>query len=316
MTAPAPQRILVTGASGFVGGRLVAQLRQQMPDAELILADRAAGADGSHALDISDAAAVEQFVADSRPTTIVHLAAISAVPNSFSDPRQTWNVNTLGTLNVVTAMRRHAPACHLLFVSSAEVYGRSTFSGAPVTETTLLQPANPYAVTKAAADLMVQDECGRGLKATIIRPFNHTGPGQAPNFAVPSFCSQIAAIEKGRQPPVVEVGDLDDERDFLDVDDVIDLYVSVIARGGELAAGLVLNAASGQPRRIGGLLDMLRAMSPAEFTVSVDPKRQRITRVPRVVGDASRARELLGWTPKKPMEATLRETLDYWRSLP
>lgn len=316
MNAPAPQRILVTGASGFVGGRLVAQLRERMPGADLILADRAAGVSGVCALDVSDTAAVEQFVADSKPTTIVHLAAISAVPNSFSDPRQTWNVNTLGTLNIVTAIRRYARDCHLLFVSSAEIYGRSTFSGTPVTESTLLQPANPYAVTKAAADLMIQDECGRGLKGTILRPFNHTGPGQAPNFVIPAFCSQIAAIEKGRQAPVVEVGDLDDERDFLDVDDVVDLYVSVIARGAELAAGLVLNVASGQPRRIGGLLDMLREMSPAQFAVTVDPKRQRITRVPRVVGDASRARELLGWTPRKSVDVTLRETLDYWRSLP
>jgi len=266
-----------------------------------------ANTNNTHAVDVSDPTGVEQFVAAVQPTTIVHLAAISAVQNSFSDPRLTWNINTLGTLNIVTAIQRHAQSCHLLFVSSAEVCGRSTFSGEPVTEATLLQPANPYAVTKAAADLMVQDECGRGLKATIIRPFNHTGPGAGATLRFHHSCSQIAMIEKGRQPPVVAVGDLDDERDFLDVDDVINLYMSLIERSAELPTGLVLNAASGQPRRIGHLLEMLRALSPAQFTVSVDPKRLRITRVPRVVGDASRARQLLGWPPKKPIEVTLRE---------
>jgi GDP-4-dehydro-6-deoxy-D-mannose reductase len=223
-------------------------------------------------------------------------------------------VNTLGTLNLVLSLLGHAPDCHLLFISSAEVYGRSAFDGQPVDETALLQPANPYAATKAAADLLVQEASGRGLQATILRPFNHTGPGQTDNFAVPSFCRQIAQIEKGLQPPVLKVGELDDERDFLDVDDVIDLYMRVIMARSTLPNGLVLNVASGQPRRIRDLVEVLVGASSSTISVEVDPARIRATRVPRIIGNPGRARHLLEWRPKTSFESTLLDTLDYWRS--
>jgi GDP-4-dehydro-6-deoxy-D-mannose reductase len=311
--------ILITGATGFVGRYLAAALAARFPERDLILADRAPARmpEGEVvALDVTDPSMVDEIVRTRQPAAVAHLAAVAAVTSSFADPRDTWRVNMFGTLNVVLAIQAHAPTCRLLFVSSAEVYGRSTFSGAPVTESALLLPANPYAATKAAADIMVQEACGRGLHATVIRPFNHTGPGQTEAFAIPAFCAQIARIEKGMQPPVIKVGELDDERDFLDVADIVDLYVTVIERGAELEPGLVLNAASGQTHRIRSVLEILLAESNVDIKVEVDPARLRKTRVPRVVGDAARAHAVLGWKPTRPFEQTLKSTLQYWRERP
>jgi len=312
-----PQRILVTGASGFVGRRLLAALRQRFPQARVIGTDRsgqAAGDGEARALDILDADAVDSVIAEIQPDAVIHLAALAAVQDSVRDPRATWRVNVMGTLEVVMALQRHVPDCHLLYISSAEVYGRTAFSGDPVMEEMALQPANPYAASKAAADLLVREATGRGLFATIVRPFNHTGPGQDDRFVIPAFCSQVARIERGLQPSEMLVGELNDERDFLDADDVVQLYVRIIEQGQRLPPGLVLNASSGVSRRIGDILSSILAASPAKITVKVDPSRLRATRVPRIVGDASRALNVLGWTPSKPFDQTLAETLDYWRS--
>jgi len=310
-------RVLVTGAAGFVGTKVAARLRLDFPQAELILADhggQAASLRDGVAVDIADAAAVDALVQEWRPTTILHLAAVSAVTNAAADQRNTWRINTMGTLNLAISVVDHAPNCHLVFVSSAEVYGRSAFSGQPVTEVSLLQPANPYAATKAAADQLIQEASGRGLFATILRPFNHTGPGQIDNFAVPSFCRQIAQIEAGQQEAIMLVGELDDQRDFLDVHDVVDLYSRVIGLGQNLENGLVMNVASGRPRRIREVLDTLLSFSSAQISIQVDPARIRPTRVPKIIGDASKARELIGWIPTTRFEDTLLNTLNYWRS--
>lgn len=311
------QRMLLTGANGFVGRRLTAALIKRFPDAQVIRTDRSGNADGpgeARALDILDPAAVDALIADVKPTVVVHLAALAAVQDSLRDPRATWQVNVMGTLEMVTAAQRHAPDAHFLYVSSAEVYGRTAFSGEPVTEDMVLQPANPYAASKAAADIMVREAALRGLFATLVRPFNHTGPGQDDRFVIPAFCSQVARIEKGLQPPELLVGELNDERDFLSADDVVDLYVKIIEASGKLPNGLVINAASGVSRRIGDILDTILAASSAKITVKVDPSRLRKTRVPRIVGDASRARDVLAWQPVKPFETMIRETLDYWRA--
>jgi GDP-4-dehydro-6-deoxy-D-mannose reductase len=264
-------------------------------------------------MDILDTRAVDTLIAELKPDAVIHLAALAAVQDSLLDPRATWQVNVMGTLEMVMAIQRHAPDCHFLHVSSAEVYGRSAFSGEAVTEDMPLQPANPYAASKAAADLMVQEAAMRGLFVTVVRPFNHTGPGQDERFVLPAFCSQIARIEKGLQPPVMKVGELRDERDFLSVDDVVDLYVMIIEAGKRLQPGLVLNAASGMSHRIGDILATLVAASHANIQVEVDPSRIRKTRVPRIVGDSSRALRLLGWRPIRSFEQLLFETLDDWR---
>jgi GDP-4-dehydro-6-deoxy-D-mannose reductase len=161
---------------------------------------------------------------------------------------------------------------------------------------------------------LVQEAAGRSLRATILRPFNHTGPGQSASFVVPSFCRQIALIEKGLQAPVIKVGELDDERDFMDVADVLDLYIRVLDRGHELPNGTLLNAASGIPRKIGDILTTLLSLAPAKVAVERDPARLRAVRANRILGNADAAKAALGWSPVVPFEDTLKSTLAYWRT--
>ena len=298
-----PTKVLITGAGGFVGGHLTAALTAHNPDWKL---DAPGGAVG---VDVTDAQAVEHWIRDSQPDIVVHLAAVAAVTASVRDPRLAWRVNLHGVLNVVLALQEHAPAAHLLFVSSAEVYGESLNTGLPVNEGALLQPVNPYAASKAAADILVRQATAAGLSATVARPFNHTGPGQSEAFVAPNFAAQIARIEAGLQAPVIEVGSLDDERDFLDVTDVVSAYRLLLGRREEPEARGVFNIASGEPIRIGDVLDRLLSLAKVRIEVTVDPTRLRAARIPRVIGDSSRVRAL-GWAPTVPLGQTLAAVLE------
>lgn len=301
----ASAKVLITGAGGFVGRHLAATLRERRPGWGL---DLPGGPGEPGGLDVTDAGSVSQWIASRRPDIVVHLAAVAAVTASVKDPRLAWRVNLDGTLNLVLAMQAHTPGAHLLFVSSAEVYGDSLNGPAPVDETSLLQPVNPYAASKAAADILVRQAAAAGLSATVARPFNHTGPGQSDAFVVPNFARQIARIEAGLQPPVIEVGSLDDERDFLDVADVVDAYALLLERRADPAARAVFNVASGQAWRIGDILERLLSAARRPIEVRVDPSRLRAAPIPRVVGDASRLRAL-GWRPRRSIGDTLAAVL-------
>lgn len=298
-------KVLITGAGGFVGRHLMDALAGMHPDWRL---DAPAEPGHAVALDVTDAKAVSTWVQNSRPDMVVHLAAIAAVTASVKDPRLAWKVNLDGTLNLVLALQEHAPDAHLLFVSSAEVYGASFNNGRPADENVLLQPVNPYAASKAAADILVRQAAAGGLAVTVARPFNHTGPGQSEAFVAPNFAGQIARIEAGLQPPLIEVGSLDEERDFLDVADVVSAYRLLLERRSDPSARGVFNVASGVPVRIGDLLDKLLAHAGVKIEVRVDPGRLRSTPMRRVVGDASRLRRL-GWAPTRTLDETLFDVL-------
>ena len=239
---------------------------------------------------------------------VVHLAAVAAVTASFRDPRLAWRVNLGGTLNLVLALQKHAPKAHLLFVSSAEVYGEGLDSHGATDESALLRPVNPYAASKAAADILVRQSAAAGLSATVVRPFNHIGPGQGEAFVAPNFAGQIVRIEAGLQAPLIEVGSLDDERDFLDVADVVDAYRLLLERRSDPAARNLFNVASGAPVRIGDLLERLLSLAGLKIEVRVDPSRIRSTPTRRVVGDASRLRGL-GWRPTRTLDESLLAVL-------
>lgn len=301
--------VLVTGGLGFVGGRLARRLSEDRPEWTVDAPDRF-GRDGRAGLDVTDVAAVDAWMSERPPRMVVHLAAIAAVTASVKEPREAWRVNLEGTLNVVMSLQAHAPGARLLFVSSAEVYGLSLDGGAPVNETALLQPVNPYAASKAAADILVRQAAAAGLATTVARPFNHTGAGQSEAFVAASFAGQIARIEAGLQPPVLHVGSLDDERDFLDVDDVVAAYIALLAHGERCAPGEVFNVASGRAVRIGDLLETLLSQARVAVEVRVEASRLRQVPVTRVVGDASRLRERLDWTPRTPLADTLSGLLN------
>ena len=302
-----PCRVLITGAHGFVGARLASTLAQKRPE-WLLDMPQAPEVDGG--LDITDAASVAAHVTKYPPQLVVHLAAVAAVADSVRRPRLAWDINLGGTLNLVLALQAHAPGAFLLYVSSAEIYGASFAEPGPADERRLLAPVNPYAASKAAADLLVRQAAATGLRSCIMRPFNHTGAGQSEAFVAPNFAAQIARIEAGLAPPVISVGSLDDERDFLNVADVVAAYVLALESCDKLGRGEVFNVASGVPVRIGEVLERLMAMSTVSIDVRIDPARLRQARIKRVVGDASALSGALGWRPTYSLDQTLTELMD------
>ncbi len=320
MAEPLPDpssRILVTGAEGFVGRFLVAAIGARFGAAAEVFEASRHPEPGrpSIALDVTDIGQVRAAVSEVRPTAVVHLAAVSAVPLARAKPDHAWAVNLHGTLNLARAVLDLAPRARFLYVSTSEVYG-GTFRarGIPLGEDAPLDPANTYAATKAAADLAVGQLARDGLSAMRFRPFNHTGPGQGEDFVIPAFAAQVARIERGLQPPTLDVGNLDAIRDFLDVRDVVDAYVRALALDDAAwKAGAVVNLCSGMPRRIRDALDGLLAAARLPIEVRSDPARLRPNDTPIALGDARFAADLLGWQPQIAWETTLADVLDHWR---
>lgn len=314
-------RVLITGAGGFVGRHLIAALAA-LPEPPQVVAgtygEEAPGLLNARAvpLDVTDAERTLAVIEAEQPTHVMHLAGISVISQANRDVRKTWEVNAQGTLNVALAIKDGAPACRLIFCSSAQVYGGSFRSGKPLAEDAPLDPENFYAASKAAADILVGQMAKAGLRAVRLRPFNHTGPGQPPELAVASFASQIAAIERGEQKPVMKVGNLSMRREFLDVRDVVDAYLRTIQRFDSLPNGAVFNIASGEPIAVDAVLKMLLAMSAKKIEVAPDPQLIRPADTPVMVGNAEAARRALAWTPRQRVADTLKSVLDYYRQLP
>jgi GDP-4-dehydro-6-deoxy-D-mannose reductase len=291
-------RVLVTGASGFVGRHLVPHLRAR--GHEIVAADVE--------LDATDAPAVAAFIARTAPDAIVHLAGVSSVAISQKDPGLAFRVNYLGAHALLEATARHAPRARVLLVGTGEVYG-SAAAGAPAfTEAAPMRPGSPYARSKAAADLLGASYHEQGLEVLRLRPFNHTGPGQSDVFVASSFARQLVEIERGTRADTIEVGNLDSVRDFLDVSDVIEAYARLLEPGPPAA---VYNVASGRGVSAGALLECLSALAGLAPRIRVDSARFRPT--DQSVGDASRLRAATGWAPKVPLEVTLEHLLSHWR---
>jgi GDP-4-dehydro-6-deoxy-D-mannose reductase len=310
----------VTGGNGFVGRHLVKALAALGPQYEVVAgrdhADATAAASRAVSLDVTNLEQVRTVIAAEQPSHLVHLAAITAVPEAQRNIRRAWDVNFGGTLNIATALADIAPQCRLIFCSSSEVYGGSFRTGLPLDETALLDPLGVYGATKAAADLMIGQMARQDLRAIRVRPFSHTGPGQSESFVAAAFAAQIARIERGEQPPRMMVGNLKSRRDFLDVRDVIDFYLRAIVRFDEIPNGSAINVASGQSLAIEDILTILLSMSDKDIEVAVDPERLRSseTNSEAVVGDAALARRLLGWQPRFDIRQTLQTVIDDFRA--
>ncbi|MGN6550808.1 MAG: GDP-mannose 4,6-dehydratase [Pararhizobium sp.] len=306
--------IALTGAGGFVGTWLRRALKSGGLGADVrivsLLSPREAGGPAG---DIRDFERVAAEIAALRPSAVVHLAAIASPTEARADLRQAWEVNVMGTLNLAQAIRQHSPATRLVHVGSSEAYGDSFNRAAgAVTEDAALMPRNVYGATKASADLMIGQMAADGLDCVRFRPFNHTGPGQAADYVVSQFAHQVARIEKGLQPPVLSVGNLEAERDFLDVRDVVAGYVAAL-RAPEVEPGAAFNLSTGRPIAIRAIVDMLIAEARVEIEVAVDPARLRANDVPRASGDPARAESVLGWRRRVPFEQTVRDVLNFWR---
>ena len=296
-------RVLVTGAAGFVGRHLLPALRRAGHE-PLPTDSRADPAADIAALDIRDADAVDAAIQRLRPGACIHLAGIAFVPDAARDPLALDDINVAGTLQVAQALLRHVPRARMLFVSSAQVYGMRNRPGAR-RETDVLEPASPYADSKARAEAALLELAKRqDLDVVIARPGNHTGPWQAPMFVAPAFAHALLDFRDGRLPSIA-VGNLDSERDFSDVRDVVAAYVLLLEKG---ARGGIYNISAGVHVRIGELLTSLARIAGVSPVTHVEPTRFRPTDAMPML-DTAQIRAL-GWRPAYPLERTLA---DLWR---
>jgi GDP-4-dehydro-6-deoxy-D-mannose reductase len=299
-------RILVTGANGFVGRHLCAVLTER--GHTVVAAGRPQEGAGVVPLDLQDALNVRAVVDSARADAVAHLAAQAFVPQAIADPWTTHDVNAGGTLRLLEAIRaaRDAGASdpRVLLVGSADVYGPQPDSAYPLAETTSLRPTNPYAASKVAAEAYgLAAAASYKLGVVAVRTFNHIGPGQDRRFAVASFAWQLARIAAGANPLLL-VGNLEAERDFLDVRDVAAAYALVLEGGGE--AGEVYNVASGWAVPMREVLRQLVTIARVGVEIRDDPARLRPADVPRLVGNASKLRRATGWEPTFSLAAALR----------
>ncbi|MEA2363040.1 MAG: GDP-4-dehydro-6-deoxy-D-mannose reductase [Thermoleophilaceae bacterium] len=288
-------RAFVTGGAGFAGRHLL----DLLPGAT---------APSREELELLDGDAVRAAVRENAPDTVWHLAALASVGRSWEAPAETIAENVAMTANLLEAVRAEAPEAAVVLISSGEIYGPP--DRLPVDEDAPLRPQNPYAVSKAAVDLLGgQYADSTGLRVLRLRPFNHTGPGQSDDYVVGTLTRQVAEAEAaGRSEAVVRTGNPDSARDFSDVRDVARAYVAA----AELDAG-VYNVASGKAVTVRELIELVRAAARIPVRHEVDPARVRAHDVPEVRGSAERLRAATGWTPEIPLERTVADTLEAWR---
>ncbi len=300
-------RVLVTGARGFVGRHVMAELARagHAPIGADVAKPGETLPDALLAADLRDAAGMADLVRRLQPEGCIHLGGIAFVPTGWTDPEMVFSVNAIGTVHLLEAFRRHAPDARIVAVTSAEVYGRAP-AEQPLTEDAPLRPDNLYAVSKMAADLSALLYARRyGLHALTARPGNHIGPGQSGRFVAPSFAEQLLAIKAGRSEPVIRVGNLDAERDFADVRDVARAYRLLLEKG---RPGTPYNVASGRFVTIRSILEELCGLAGVHPEIRVDPERYRPTDRPpgiatrRILDDA-------GWRPEIPLSRTLADLL-------
>jgi GDP-4-dehydro-6-deoxy-D-mannose reductase len=301
--------VLVTGANGFVGRHLLTALHERFPSAAVVGTSLETSS-GLLGLDVTDVAAVRRTIGQVRPDTCIHLAALASVYQSFSDPRAVWEVNLGGTLSVAEALLDLVPECRLVYPSSGEIYGLSFRDRKAVGEDTPLHPANPYAVSKAAADLALGEMALRGLRVIRLRLFNHTGPGQTERYVLPRFAAQVARIAEGMQDPVIHTGALDRWRDFLDVRDVVKAYLAALETPAE---DLCVNICSGVPRRMGDVLASLMELAQISAEVVECISDSRRMDIPSSLGSPRMAAEILKWRPEVAWLETLQTLFAYWR---
>jgi GDP-4-dehydro-6-deoxy-D-mannose reductase len=310
-------KVLVTGVGGFVGSHLVAFLRTEHPEVEIVGLRRPRGArvtgpEGCRIVvaDLEGTDAVSEILAAERPDRIVHLAAQSSVHRSWADPAGTLRGNVLGLLGLLEALRRVELLPRILVVGSAEEYGAVPREAMPIREDQPLRPASPYAVSKVAQGyLALQYGISHHIPIVRTRTFHHTGPGRSDTFAESSFAKQIAEAALGRREPVISVGNLDAVRDFGDVRDVVRAYWALLDQG---EPGEVYNVCTGRGVAVRDVLARIIQVSGIEVTVKVDPDRLRPSDLPVLLGDPAKLQRATGWRPSTSLDTTLSDLLADW----
>jgi len=314
-------RVLITGIAGMVGSHLADYILENHPDVEVHgiitwgssienikhIADKVV----LHIGDLTDLGSAISTVKASLPDRIFHLAAQSYVMSSFQMPAATIMANVIGTSNLLEAVRVTGIRPRIHVCSSSEVYGQVSINEVPIKETAPFRPASPYAVSKAAADMLAyQYFLSYNMDIIRTRMFTHTGPRRGDVFAESAFAKQIALVEAGKQPNPIKVGNLNSVRTFQDVRDAVKAYWILLEK---CPAGEVYNIGGDTTVTIGEMLEMLKSMARCPIEHTVDPSLLRPSDVTMQIPDSSKFKQATGWEPEIPLEVTLRDLLNYHR---
>jgi GDP-4-dehydro-6-deoxy-D-mannose reductase len=307
-----PLRILITGGTGFVGAHLVRLLRLSAAQISILASTEAPSGEYGveyYRVEIRNPERVREIVRKLNPDHIYHLAGISNVDAAWKQPLQSYEVNVFGAHNLFDAAMNAPHPPRILNVSTSQVYAPSSRI---LTETSPMGPDNPYAASKAMAELLAPQYRGCAAGGVItVRSFNHTGPGQSPHYVLPSIAKQFAEIELGLRPPRLSLGNLEVKRDFTDVRDVVKAYAMVLERG---RIGEVYNVCSRTAVAVSEIVRVFQAISGIVVTIDRDPSRVRTKDATAVCGDPTKIHADTGWQPEIPLQKTIQDLLDYWRS--
>lgn len=313
------KKAFITGISGFAGSYLSERLLDEgfevfgtylseesleiLPNKDKLTL---------YKLNLLDEGKTSEIIDNEKPDYLFHLAALTSPKDSFNNPKENFINNISAEINILEAVKKFCPQTKVLVVSSAEIYGLVSSENLPMDEQTPFFPTNPYAVSKLAQDFLgLQYFLSHKLRIIRVRPFNHVGPRQSPNFVVSAFAKRIAQIEKGRDE-IMKVGNLSSKRDFTDVRDMVKAYALAIELG---QIGEVYNIGSGKSFEISKILEMMINLSTVKIKIEEDPALIAPSDNPQLICDCSKFENLTGWKPEIPIEKTLEDTLDYWRSV-
>jgi len=309
----------VTGAGGFVGPYLVRQLSKQ--SGHRLFAMLSPGESAPENVpggvvylkaDIENADSMREAVERSHPDMVYHLAGWSHIGKAIDQAPTVYRVNLMGTIYLYEALREVSPRAKVLFVGTGASYGPVPAGAEPFDEDEPLHPQEPYAGSKAAADMAsVQYFRAFGLPVVRVRPFNIIGPGQRPTFACAEWARRLVRMKLGLEEPVLQVGKLDVERDFTDVRDIVPALEKVLCHA---LPGEVYNLGRGKSVAMGEMLRMLQEIVGVEVKVVQDPAKLRKVEPIRVTGKMDRVKARFGWEPKISLEQSLRDIVSYWET--
>ena len=313
-------RVLITGAYGFVGrymAREMAESGYEVLAADIIDPGRAEKAlpEGTvyRKCDLLAGREVNGLLGEHPPDLVIHLAALSSGRKSILDPLDTFRTNIIGFVNLLEGVRNSGRDIRVLAVGSGDEYGRKEPEQMPISEDAAIEPANPYAASKASQTIIgLQYHRTYNLDLVATRSFNHTGPGQTDTFVLPSFARKCAEIEAGIREPVLRTGNLEIVRDFLDVRDVVRAYRMLCEKGG---SGKVYNVCSGEGLKLKEGLDIIVEQFDIDVDKGKDPELFRPADVPVFIGDNSMLSEETGWKRGISGQEMLTDLVVYWRSL-
>lgn len=314
--------ILITGLSGFVGQYLLEEIvknskYQKEKNLHLFGTSHSNFTANYSNLqvfqgDLTDSIFVDKIISVSKPDLVFHLAAKSSGEQSFTLPTSSVTDNLIIELNLFEALRTQKLTPKILIVGSAEEYGIVKNKEITIDENFPLHPASPYAFSKVAQDLLAETYYhSYQMRVVRVRPFNHTGPGQKENFVLSSFAKQIAEIEKGKQKPIIKVGNLEAIRDFTDVRDIVKAYLLALEK---CTTGEVYNIGSGRAYAIKDLLTKLINFSESKIKIEVDQKKLRPIDIPATICNYKKFLKVTSWKPEISIEKTLNDILNYWRN--